>query len=414
MSSTENPAPAPIRLGMLWHSPNSGNLGVGALTLGNMELARRAAAAVGRDVAFNLIGFVDPGRPFYVSGENVAVTALDGKGILPGGTLDRALGGVDAVLDIGGGDSFTDIYGPKRFFYMSWTKFRVLARGLPLVLSPQTIGPFDRGWSRRVAARLMARARHVFARDPQSLAVARQLSGGAVVSQAADVAFAMPFEAISHGPGTHVGINVSGLLFNGGYSGSNEFGMTIAYADFTRKLVAALLARGGVTVHLVPHVLSDALPQDDDRAAIARLAQEFPQAKVAPDFPDPIAAKSYIAGLDLLVGGRMHACIAAHSSGVAVVPVAYSRKFAGLFGDLLDYPFMVPVTGMDTDSAVAFVLDCFDRREELAARTRAGREVVTARLAAYVEELTAIFREAGLAAKAGDPARANRHDTAIG
>jgi polysaccharide pyruvyl transferase WcaK-like protein len=33
----------------------------------------------------------------------------------------------------------------------------------------------------------------------------------------------------------------------------------------------------------------------------------------------------------------MHACIAAFSSGVPVFPLAYSRKFNGLFGDTLLY-----------------------------------------------------------------------------
>lgn len=393
MTGSSSPTPAAMRLGMMWHSPNSGNLGVGALTFGNMELARRAAAAAGREVHFELIGFVDPGRPPYVDG--VTVTALNGRAVLPGQALDRALARCDAVLDIGGGDSFADIYGAKRFAYLCWTKLRVLARGLPLVLSPQTIGPFDRPWSAPLAAWLMRRARHVFARDPNSLEVARRLVPGDSVSLATDVAFAMPFEAVPHGSGTHVGINVSGLLFNGGYSGANEFGLQIDYPAFTRELVAAFLRREGVTVHLIPHVLSDALPQDDDRAAIRTLASEFPAAVTAPDFADPIAAKSYIAGLDLLVGARMHACIAAHSSGVPVVPVAYSRKFSGLFGGLLDYPFMIPVTGMTTSDAVAFVMDCFARRAELAQRISASRPIVAARLDSYTAALTEIFTGLG-------------------
>lgn len=378
---------------MLWHSPNSGNLGVGALTFGNMELARRAAAAADREVSFELIGFVDPGRPAYV--EDVTVTALDGRAVLPGRALDHALARCDAVLDIGGGDSFTDIYWPKRFAYLCWTKFRALAHELPLVLSPQTIGPFDRRWSSPVAAWLMRRARHVFARDPKSLAVAQGLVPGASISLATDVAFAMPFEAVSHGAGVHVGINVSGLLFNGGYSGANEFGLEIDYPAFTRQLIAAFLRQDGVTLHLVPHVLSDALPQDDDRAAIRTLAREFPAAVTAPDFAGPIQAKSYIAGLDMLVGARMHACIAAHSSGVPVVPVAYSRKFSGLFGELLDYPYMVPVTGMGTAAAIDFVLDCFAKRDELAQRIAASRATVAARLDAYVAALTEIFTDLG-------------------
>jgi hypothetical protein len=48
------------------------------------------------------------------------------------------------VLDIGAGDSFTDIYGPKRFAYLWLTKAMAIARRRPLVLSPQTIGPFSK------------------------------------------------------------------------------------------------------------------------------------------------------------------------------------------------------------------------------------------------------------------------------
>jgi polysaccharide pyruvyl transferase WcaK-like protein len=64
------------------------------------------------------------------------------------------------------------------------------------------------------------------------------------------------------------------------------------------------------------------------------LAKEFPGAIVAPRFKTPQEAKSYISGLDFFAGARMHACIAAFSSGVPVLPMAYSRKFSGLFGSL--------------------------------------------------------------------------------
>lgn len=381
-----------LTIGLLWHSPNSGNLGVGALTLGNIALARKAAEAAGVAPRFRIIGFADPGRPNYVPGDDVAVTPVDGRAMLPGGALWQALGECDVVLDIGGGDSFTDIYGAKRFGYLWGSKFAAKLLGKPLVLSPQTIGPFDKFWSRALAGYIAERADKVFARDPRSFAALAEIAPDAKAQLATDVAFAMPFDRVDHGDGVHFGINVSGLLFNGGYSGANEFGMEIDYPAFTRKLIAALLQRGDVKVHLVPHVLSDAMPQDDDRAAIAKLVKEFPRAHAAPDFAGPIEAKSYIAGLDMLVGGRMHACIAAHSSGVPVIPVAYSRKFAGLFEGILGYPYIVPVTGMSSHDALAFVLDRFERRDKLAAASAASRPRVAELLDGYVAALATVFR----------------------
>lgn len=391
--------PRPLRIGMLWHSPNSGNLGIGALTLGNMALAREAAAEAGVTPLFELIGFADPGKPHYVTGPDVTVTALDARAFLPGGGLWKALRRCDVVLDIGGGDSFTDIYGAKRFAYLWTSKLAARILGKPLILSPQTIGPFDRAWSRLLAGFILGQADGVFARDPQSLAALEELAPDARSALATDVAFALPWDRVAHGDGTHVGVNVSGLLFNGGYSGRNEFGMEIDYPAFTRMLIAALLQRDGVKVHLVPHVLSDELPQDDDRAAIHQLAAEFPRAIAAPEFTGPVEAKSYIAGLDMLIGGRMHACIAAHSSGVAVVPVAYSRKFAGLFEGVLNYPHLLPVTGMPTGEAIAFTLDAFERRAQLAADCRASSERVASLLASYRMALAARF--AYTAAKGG-------------
>lgn len=384
----------PLTVGMLWHSPNSGNLGVGALTLGNLALARRAAAAAGVTPRFELIGFADPGRASYVSGPDIAVTELDGRAMLPGGGLGQALGRCDAVLDIGGGDSFTDIYGPKRFAYLWLSKLAARFKGKPLMFSPQTIGPFDKAWGRGLASYILGRADRVFARDPKSLAVLGALAPDVPAALSTDVAFALPYEKRNHGAGTHVGVNVSGLLFNGGYSGANEFGLEIDYGAFTRQSIAALLQRPGVKVHLVPHVLSESLPQDDDYRVAEALKAEFPQVVLAERFAGPVEAKSYIAGLDMLVGGRMHACIAAHSSGVAVVPVAYSRKFAGLFEDLLGYHHLVPVTGLDTEGAVAFVLDAFERRAELAQDCLASRAKVEILLAGYVEALAELFARA--------------------
>ena len=82
----------------------------------------------------------------------------------------------------------------------------------------------------------------------------------------------------------------------------------------------------GCEVHLVSHVQSEIQEVEDDRRVASRLANDFPGVIASPLFNSPSEAKSYIAGMDYFVGARMHACMAAFSSGVPVTPMAYSRQ----------------------------------------------------------------------------------------
>ncbi len=384
-----------IRIGLLWHAASSGNLGVGALTVGNVIAAREAAQAVGLKPRFTIIGFVSDSDKADLAGDGTDAFDITTRSLLaPGGYWAR-VGRLDCLLDIGLGDSFADIYGGKRFAFMHLTKEMAFLRRVPLLLSPQTIGPFSRQPFKILAARTMRRAAVIVARDPQSFAAARELAPQARLVQSVDVAFRLPFQRRPAEAGkVKVGINVSGLLFNRGYSGGNEFGMDIDYPELTRRFIRALSVRDGVEVHLVCHVNSKRLPQDDDGRVADLLAAEFPQVVRAPDFATPSDAKSYISSLQFLIAGRMHACIGAFSAGVPVVPIAYSRKFEGLFGGVLGYRHQAPVKGMSTDEALAYLLDRFDAREELARDVAAGNVKVASALEAYDAELRSFFTAA--------------------
>ena len=122
------------------------------------------------------------------------------------------------------------------------------------------------------------------------------------------------------------------------------------------------------------------------------LAEEFTGCIAAPRFDSASAAKSYLSGMDFVVAGRMHACIGAFSSGVAVLPVAYSRKFNGLFGTL-DYPFFVDGKAQDTDTALKVVRGAFARREELENRIQHGRAFAAKKLAEYEDRMVQIIKE---------------------
>ena len=380
-----------LHIGLAWHSVASGNLGVGALTVGNIALARTAAARAGVVPRFTIFGPVDQGAR-YVNDPDVEYRAINGRYMVSPGGYWADLESVDIMLDIGAGDSFADIYPDKRYAYIIATKVLALARGKRLILSPQTIGPFSRQPHTAIAAWVCRKAEAVFVRDPMSMTVLQQMAPDADARQAIDVAFALPFDRAERVPGgpVRVGINPSGLLLGGGYSGRNDFGLSIDYAALTRAIIADFLAMPNVDVILVPHAVAQGAAFDDDGSAADQLKAEFPALVRGPDFASPSAAKSFISGLDFLVGARMHATIAAYSAGIPVVPISYSRKFEGLFGGL-HYPWLVPAKGITTDAARAFILDAFARRAEVAVDIHKGDPVIAAGLEVYVAELASQF-----------------------
>lgn len=385
-------AKSPVTIGLLWHSAGSPNLGVGALSVAQIAIAEAVAAETDQPVRFVILGWKSA-YPSYIDAPNVEIVGMRMKDLLSPAGLHAAARRCDVVLDIGEGDSFSDIYGPARMRRMLLAKFVVHASGTPMILSPQTVGPFARGWAARAARASVARCRAVFTRDALSTACLREIGYAGEVGEATDVAMRLPYDrpAMRNTDGkVRVGLNVSGLLMGGGYTGDNMFGLTADYPALIRTIVTEMLARPEVELHLVGHVLPGNGSVEDDAHTNAQLAAEFPAVVVAPKFASPSEAKSYIAGLDFFMGARMHACIAAFSSGVPVIPMAYSRKFAGLFGSL-GYTRTVDCTAQDNATILAAIRTGFEDRATLDAEVRAAFARADAKLAPYEAALRNAF-----------------------
>lgn len=383
-----------MKIGLLWHSLASGNLGVDALTVSNIAIVRQELEKLGLDAHLTVIGMRDNHDDSTLPTDKTDVFVVDGRSIISPSGYWKLLGSLDAIVDIGAGDSFAQIYGAKRFSYLWVTKVMAHARRVPLVLAPQTIGPFTGTLYRKLAKTTMNRACCVVARDLQSFNVAREIAPGARVALATDVAFELPFTRATSTDGSNpirIGLNASGLLYRQAETGENRFGLSYNYANFIHGLLEAFATDSSVQVELIAHATSRTDPGDDDGALADRLAAKYPFAKRIPDFPGAEAAKSHISGLDVLVAGRMHACIAAFSAGVPVVPTAYSRKFSGLFGSL-GYDCILPETGFSVEEALQFVLAHIQERDRLKAKIATARTNVDARLQTYRDELQKLLR----------------------
>lgn len=374
----------PLRLCLIMHSTRSDNLGVGALTVSQVAILRRLAAGMGRALQITVMDWKDARTP-YVTGEDIRIIDLDRAQILSPFGYFAVARRSDMVIDIGAGDSFADIYGSGRLIRMFVLKFLTHLAGTPLVVAPQTIGPLTKSWSRALARLSLRLSAVVATRDAKSTRALRDLGYRGTAIEASDVALRLPYDAPGpRGDGPdRVGINVSGLLMAGGYTGRNELGLTLDYPGLIRDLITQFQALGA-QVHLVPHVIvrSGRMVAEDDARACAALAAEFPGTVLAPAFDTPSQAKTYIAALDFFVGARMHACIAAFSSGVPVVPMAYSRKFEGLFGTL-GYARTVDCTSETGAAILAKVMDAYRDKAQLQAEAEVALARGLVKLEAY-------------------------------
>ncbi|MBP9830985.1 MAG: hypothetical protein KBC65_05930, partial [Polaromonas sp.] len=79
----------------------------------------------------------------------------------------------------------------------------------------------------------------------------------------------------------------------------------------------------------------------------------------------------------------MHACIAAFSSGVPVVPMAYSRKFNGLFGTL-GYVEIADCRRETTETVIENIMGGYKRRSVLGAVIAQCLNKVEARIHVYM------------------------------
>ena len=379
-----------LELGLLWHTFSHGNLGIDALARGHASLLRRSARKIGLAVHFISLG----------AGQNRLADLPVDVAIGPGPKLKPLLRGkfdflqairaCDIVFDIGEGDSFTDIYGLRRCARQIASKLIVIASGKPLVLAPQTIGPFEHSICQSIAVAVMRRATGVFARDELSTKFLKD-NCVANIDEFIDVAFALPFARQDKASDRlRVCLNVSGLLYNQGYTGRNELGMALDYKVFSHKLIEELRKRPGVEIHLLAHVHGSG-GADDDAPVMKDLAASYPGLVMAPLFDTSEQAKSYLSGMDFVVAGRMHACIGAFSAGVPVVPIAYSRKFNGLFGTL-GYQHYADGKTETGEAMLAKIMAAFDARDALAVGIEKGLRIAKERLAKYEDRLAQLLK----------------------
>lgn len=344
---------------LLGASLNSGNKGINALTRGQIFLILNK---IGIDTEIEILSnTVDKEidnkinynnniiniKEYPIGGnKNILISFV--KSIFHGkNEIINKIKNCDMVWDISEGDSFSDIYGTKRFFKHSVLKLTTLNLKKKLIIMPQTLGPFKKKWVKFVAKKIINKANKVFVRDDISKdVISNQLGIRREITYIPDMAFYMVPDSkmsinkfINCKNKSIIGLNVNALLYSGGYDGKNMFGLKVDYKKLIDELIERILKIDNVELILIPHVITNEFEVEDDLRVCKNIAKNLGSKLnkkiyyIDKEYRED-EIKAIISGCDFFIGSRMHSCIGAISTKVPTAPLAYSRKFAGVWEEI--------------------------------------------------------------------------------
>lgn len=441
---SKNPG-RPPRVAFFGAAPDTPNMGVSALFYSTLYLLSQRVPGLEFVVFDNGLGererVVDipergpvkitlfgarVGRKYHRP-ENLATMCFAARFGALGKAFNRAIqliDSCDAVIDISGGDSFSDIYGTKRF--LSVLRPKVLAHRLkkPLILLPQTYGPYKDPAAKELASDVVQACEAAWARDEFSYqklcGLVEGRSAGDNLHCGVDMAFGLPavdasdklsaeasgFMQRQNPSAALVGFNVSGLIYNDTANASRHYGFQCDYQSLVLESLRQLLSSSpDVRVCLIPHVLSPVGHYESDIAAAVdverRLSQDFPSRvmSVHGDF-DQCHLKWIISKMDWFCGTRMHSTIAALSSGVPAASIVYSDKARGVFRSCGQEQCISDPRSSTAEDIVQRLITSFDARDTLRTQLAIELDSVQQRLDEQLDAICGALERA--AAKAND------------
>lgn len=296
----------------------------------------------------------------------------------------------DFILDATMGDSFSDIYSEKYFKNLMLHKKIAELFTEKYILLPQTYGPFLNKNSKKVAKNILLRATKIYCRDELSKKILEnefKINNSELVT---DMAFFLPYYKEKYSFNSKkikLGINISGLLYRGGFESQNQFDLKMDYKEYIDKIIGTFSQDNNYEIHIIPHVIDLAENAHDDDYRVCQLIKEkYDNCVLAPAFDTSIDAKSYISNMDIFIGSRMHSTIAAFSSGVVTIPVSYSRKFEGLFNSL-KYNYVINGKKETTDSAYQKAIKYISNVNELIEKQSMSMNMIETRKLQFISSL---------------------------
>lgn len=252
--------------------------------------------------------------------------------LLPFSKLKRIIKEIEYVAAINGGDGFSDIYNSNTFYNRLPDTLIALKAGIPLIILPQTLGPFTNSKNLAIAKKILKRAQTVYVRDECFNDELNKLNVKYEISNDLS-AFMVPqyidFDILPYS----IGLNISGLAYSNNFQSlSNQFSN---YHYLCQKIVECF-QKINRTIYLISHSYNYNNPEEgnDDLLAAKQFYESLSNKNniilIDRDLNSP-ETKYVISKMSFFIGTRMHANYAAIFSKVPLFGLSYSYKFKGAF-----------------------------------------------------------------------------------
>ncbi len=239
---------------------------------------------------------------------------------------------VGFVAAVNGGDGFSDIYGTETFKNRLFDAQLAIKEQIPLIILPQTLGPFKDAENLKVATRILKYASKVYVRDEKFVPELNAMEVEYKLTK--DLSYFMQPEKIDVDIASNaVGLNVSGLCY------SNKFrdlsGKFEHYPLLIEKIIE-YFQKNSIPLYLIAHSYNYKTPEyaNDDMEAIKEVYNKLENKTnvylIDKDLTSP-QTKYVISQFKFFIGTRMHSNFAAIYTDTPVFGLAYSYKYEGSF-----------------------------------------------------------------------------------
>ena len=174
------------------------------------------------------------------------------------------------------------------------------------------------------------------------------------------------------------------------YNSDNLLGKDNSYKELCDNIINKV-KKLGYDIVLIPHVLGEERIADNDYFASVELAKKHGVPE-PPFFQSPKEVKSYISKCHFFIGSRMHATIGAVSCGVPTLPLAYSRKFKGVYNSI-QYPHTLDLKSNTQDEILLKLEDMLTiHLQQTTEDVNKALQVVKQKTDEYVDDIKSVIK----------------------
>ncbi|NTV70814.1 MAG: hypothetical protein HGA71_11785 [Azonexaceae bacterium] len=278
--------------------------------------------------------------------------------------LEEYLQKADAVVSIGG-DNYSLDYGVVSLFFFVGIAERAMELGKKTALWGASVGPFSQdGFVEKGMVNHLNRMNLVSVRESHSVNYLKSIGAVKSLQSVVDSAFALNRQSVD--PAVFLGSNVGGKLIGLNVSevmqiSLKKYGSDLSVISETANFIDYILKETSYCVLLVPHVAplngdkfnNDEVFLDEVKKLVS---QKNSRLLVTPSGLNCCQLKDVISKCHYFIGGRTHATIAALSTGVPTISIAYSIKARGINLDLFGHEdFVLPTPKYSCDSLINYL-----------------------------------------------------------